>query len=254
MTHPHHEEYHMARARKSHGTGKEEVKPSRKLEPSYSTLVGGNKLVVYADLQREGDPYARVLILNFAAKYAARRFIDMLIHNDEWEWVDPIGPRKAIKTTGGVRISMFGNDLETLLDYKLSDDERAWEDDLVKQNTLRFKYGKHEAVKDDTDERHDGTAETLSDGGAKVSKSKRREPRTAKEPKVKVDKSSFVAATDIAKQFNLEGREIRGILRASDLKKPDIGWMWPKGSAELKEAEKVIKDGVKALTKKKGKK
>jgi hypothetical protein len=79
----------MARARKSHESGKEEVKSSRaKLEPAYSSN-GRDRFVVYADLQREGDPYARVLILKFQAKYAARRFIDMLIHTDEWEWTDP---------------------------------------------------------------------------------------------------------------------------------------------------------------------
>lgn len=235
----------MARTRKSHESGKEDVKSSRaKLEPAYAAN-GHDRYVVYADLQREGDPYARVLVLKFAAKYAARRFIDGLIHNDEWEWVDPIGSRKCIRTTGGVRISMFGDDLTMLLDYKLSEDERSWDDENMKQNTLRFKYGKHEAAKDDKDERDDGEGETLSDGGTAKTKSRRKEPRAAKEPKAKVDKSGFVSANDIGKQLNLEGREIRVILRASDLKKPDIGWMWPKGSPELKEAEKVIKAGMK---------
>jgi hypothetical protein len=243
----------MARARKSHDSGKEEVKSRTKLEPAYAAN-GRDRFVVYADLQREGDPYARVLILKFQAKYAARRFIDMLIHTDEWEWTDPIGPRKCIKTSTGVRISMFGNDLAMLLDYKLSEDERVWEDELVKQNTLRFKYGKHEAAKDDNAEQSDGTDETLSDGGVKASKSKRGSARTPKEPKVKIDKSGFVTAIQLAGDVKLEGREIRGILRASDLVKPDIGWMWPKGSTEAKEAEKIIKAGVKDLLKRKGKK
>jgi hypothetical protein len=248
----------MARARKSHDTGKEEVKTSHtKLEPPYSGKVGGNKYVVYADLQREGDPYARVLVLNFSATYAARYFIDLLIHNDTWEWVDSIGPRKCIRTSTGVRVSMFHDDLAMLLNCKRSEDERSWEDDLVKQNTLRFKYGTHEGAKatdNDNEEPEHGTDETLSDGGVKRIKSKGKGPRVTKEPKVKIDKSGFVTAIDIAGDSKLEGREIRGILRASDLKKPDVGWMWPKGSAELKAAEKVIKDGIKALLKKKGKK
>jgi hypothetical protein len=33
-----------------------------------------------------------------------------------------------------------------------------------------------------------------------------------------------------------------------------MGWMWPKGSPELKEAKKIIDAGIKALLKKKGKK
>lgn len=244
----------MARARKSHDTGKEEVKSSRSnLEPAYSSN-GRDRFVVYADLQREGDPYARVLILKFQAKYAARRFIDTLIHTDQWEWIDPIGPRKCIRTSTGVRISMFGDDLAMLLDYKLSEDERSWEDELVKQNTLRFKYGKHEAAKDDNEEHSHGTDETLSDGGVKASKSKRGSARTPKEPKVKVDKSGFVSAIELAADSKLEGREVRGILRSSGLVKPDMGWMWAKGSPELKEAKKIIDAGIKALLKKKGKK
>lgn len=246
----------MARARKSHDTGKEEVKSSRaNLEPAYSPKVGGNLLVVYADLQREGDPYARVLVLNFMAKYAARYFIDLLIHNDTWEWIEPLGSREALKTSGGVRISMFKDDLNKLMAYKMSEAERSWEDDLVKQNVLRFKYGTHEAAKKDDNEEHpDGSAETLSDGGVKASKSKRGSARTPKEPKVKVDKSGFVSAIELAADSKLEGREVRGILRSSGLTKPDIGWMWPKGSNELKEAKKIIDAGIKALLKKKGKK
>lgn len=246
----------MARSRKSHEAGKENVKTSSlKLKPAYSGKVGGDKFIVYADLQREGDPYARVLILKFAAEYSARGFINALIHNDSWQWVDPIGSRKCIRTETGVRISMFGNSLEELLTYKLSEEEKLWGDDQLKQNVLRFKYGTHEAVnKDDNKQPQDGADETLSDGGTSSKKSGRKEPKSSREPKVKVDKSGFTSANEIAAKFNLEGREIRGILRASDLKKPDIGWMWAKKSPELKQAEEVIKAGVKALTKKKGKK
>lgn len=241
----------MVRARKSHDSGKEEVKSSRgNLKPAYSGKVGGNKLVVYADLQRETDPYARVLILNFAAEYAARYFIDLLIKDDTWEWTDPIGSRKAIRTTGGTRISMFGDDLEKLLEYKMSPDERSWEDELIKQNTLRFKYGTHEAAKKDDNQEHaHGTTEALSDGGTKKTKSKRSEPRTPKEPKVKVDKSGFVSAIDIGKELKLEGREVRVALRASGMVKPDIGWMWPKDSKELKAARKAIEANLKKAKK-----
>lgn len=242
----------MARARKSHATNEEDVKSSRtKLKPAYSGKVGGNKFVVYADLQRESDPYARVLVLNFAAEYAARHFIDLLIHNDEWEWVDPIGSRKCIKTSTGVRISMFKDDLEMLLDYKMSEEEKTYENDQVKQSVLRFKYGTHEAAKreDDNEEQPDGADETLGDGRAKT-KSKRGTARTPKEPKVKVDKSGYVSANDIAKELKVEGREVRGALRASGMTKPDIGWMWPKDSKELKEARKTIEANLKKKSKK----
>lgn len=244
----------MARARKSHTTREEDAKSSRgKLKPAYSGKIGGNQFVVYADLQREADPYARVLVLNFAAEYAARHFIDLLIHNDDWEWVDPIGSRKCIKTTGGVRISMFKDDLQILLDYKMNEEERGYENEQVKQSVLRFKYGIHEGAKgrdDDNEEREDGTDETLGDGGTKKTKSKRGTARTPKEPKAKVDKSGYVSANDIAKELKVEGREVRGALRASGMTKPDLGWMWLKDSKELKEARKTIETNLK----KKGKK
>jgi hypothetical protein len=248
----------MARARKSHEAGEEKAKSSRtKLKPAYASNVGGNHLVVYADLQRESDPYARVLILNFAAEYAARHMIDLLIHNDEWEWVDPLGSRKCIKTTGGVRVSMFGDALAMLLDYKMSEEEKAWSDDLLTQNVLRFKYGVHEAAKksDDNEELEDGAGETLGEGRTVKPKSKRKEPRAPKEPKVKVDKSGYVSANDIAKELKVEGREVRGVLRGLGLTKPDIGWAWPKDSKELKDIRAKIEKGLKeGGKKKKGKK
>jgi len=236
----------MVRARKSHDSSEENAKSLRsKLKPAYAAS-GHNPYVVYCDLQRESDPYARVLILNFAAEYAARAFIDALIHNDEWEWVDPIGSRKAIRTTTGVRISMFRDDLEMLLKYKMTSEEKEWSDEQMKQHALRFKYGTHEAAnKDDNQELENGTPETLGGGRASKVKSGRKEPRTPKQPKVKVDKSGYVSANDIAKELKVEGREVRGVLRGSGLEKPDIGWAWPKDSKELKEMRKLIEKGLK---------
>lgn len=230
----------MARTRKSHESGKEDVKSSGpKLKPAYAAN-GRDAFVIYADLQREGDPYARVLVLKFAAEYAAQRFISTLIHNDEFEWIDPVGNRKCIKTTGGVRISMFGDDLQRILDYKCSEAEKTWEDEAMKQQALRFKYGTHEAAKKDDNEEPAHGADKILDGGATKSKSKRGTARAPKEPKIKVDKSDFVSAIDIAKELKLEGREVRVALRASGMVKPDIGWMWAKDSKELKEARKTI--------------
>lgn len=243
----------MARARKSHDKGEEDAKSSKhKLEPAYSSKVGGNHLVVYADLQRESDPYARVLILNFAAKYAARAFIDALIHNDEWESCEPVGAREGIKTATGVRITMFGKVLGELLEYKMSEAEKEWSDDQMKQMVLRFKYGTHEAARknDDTTELEDGTDETLGDNRAVKTKSKRKEPRAPKEPKAKVDKSGYVSANDIATELKVEGRIVRGILRGSGLTKPDIGWAWPKDSDELKKMRALIEKGIKEGKKK----
>ena len=242
----------VRRARKSHVSNEENTKSSKgKLKPPYGSA-GHNPFVVYCDLQRDSYPYARVLILNFAAEYAARYFIDLLIHNDTWEECEPVGTREGINTATGVRITMFGKTLWELLDYKMTAEEKEWADEEVKQQVLRFKYGTHEATRgrNDNEEELDGTDETLGDNTTKR-RPKRKEPRAPKTAKVKVDKSGYVSANDIAKELKVEGREVRGALRASGMKKPDVGWMWEKKSDELKEARKVIEKNLKTKAKKK---
>lgn len=239
----------VRRPRKSHEADKEKVKPSKSLEPAFGSKIGSNRYVVYADLQKENDPTPRILILNFAAKYAARWFIMKLIHNDEWTWIDPIGSRRCILTTGGVRISMFKDDLKELLEYKPTEAEAEWHDDWTSNSVLRFKYGQHEEVKKEhvVEEDSDGSD---GDSGTAKTKSKGKGPRAPKEAKAKIDKSGHVSANDIAKQLKAEGREVRGVLRSSDLEKPAHGWSWPEDSEELKQARKIIEDGLKTVAKK----
>lgn len=245
----------MARARKSHDTDEEEVKSRGKLKPAYASN-GRDRFVVYCDLTREGDPYPRVLILKFDAEYAARAFIDAVIHNDEYAECIPVGKREGIVTTTGVRITMFGKTLFELLEYRMSEAEKAWSDDQMKQMVLHFKYGTHEAAKksDDNEEPQNGADETLGGSSPAKTKFRRKEPRAPKEPKVKVDKSGYVSANDIAGEHKVEGRVVRGILRDNGCTKPDIGWMWPKDSKELKEMRSLIEKGLKTVAKKKGKK
>lgn len=243
----------VRRSRKSHAAGEEKVKPSRGIEPAYGGKPGSNPYVVYADLQKDGDPTPRILILNFAAKYAAAYFINKLIHGNTWEECEPIGSREGIRTASGVRITMFNKDIWPLLEYKPTDAEAAWEDEGVDKSVLRFKYGRHEEVKRRDDNEQD-EAGSDGDSGEGKTKPKRQKSSSPREPKAKVDKSGHVSANDIAKELKLEGREIRGILRGSKLEKPAHGWSWPKDSKELKEIRKLIEAGVKELKKKKGKK
>jgi hypothetical protein len=100
----------------------------------------------------------------------------------------------------------------------------------------------------------DGEA-TSEAGGSSLRRSGKRGSkavREKKQPKPKVDKSGLVSANEIAAELKVEGREVRGVLRSLGLTKPDVGWAWPKDSAELKDARKKIEEGLKAA--KKGKK
>jgi hypothetical protein len=253
----------MARARKSHDTDKENTKiPRRGLSPAYSAKAGGNQYVIYCSYTRDGDPYPRVLVLSFLATYAARYFVSRLIKDEEYEWHDWMDRDKMIITSSGIKIRAHANQLKEILDYEPTEAEKEWKDEQIIGNINRFKYADHEAnfrKISDPNAQEDSAGSDADDGGTNVPVSKRgtradKPAREKKERKPPVDKGGLVSANDIAKELKVEGREVRGVLRSTGMKKPDVGWAWPKDSAELKAARKSIEDGLKALAKKKAKK
>lgn len=230
----------MARRKKSSETGKEIAKTRNSLEPAYSGKAGGNKHVIYADVGKEGEKHRRVIVLSFLADYAARRFIDVIIGKDTYEWVKPIGGRFCIETESKIRISMYGEDaLKRLLDLELSEDELAWRDPRMEESALRLKFGatwepekkviETELVADEE------TGELVE-----VKKKKKKEPKEKKEKKPKIDKTGMVTATELAAKLKIEPRIFRGALRALGLPKPEGGWMWEKKAAK-EITEKVTK-------------
>lgn len=230
----------MVRSRKSHAVDEENTKLTRKLHPAYSGRAGGNIYVVYADYAQEGETISRVLVLNFLAEYAAAWFIQSLIHKDEYEWIDPIGSRECIRTSSDIRISMFGDDLTKLLNYKPSSDEEEWSDEEVHKSIMRFKYGKSEDKV---------THETIEDNDSEhPSSSKPERTRIVKEPKTRIDRTGMVSANDIAKELGVEGREVRGVLRGMKLIKPEGGWLFDKKTAE--DIRDKVKKGLKEAKKK----
>ena len=226
----------MARSRKSHDTTEEITKSHRGIKPPYSAKTGGNIYVVYADLRKETDEYARVLVMNFAEQYAARWFILSLIGNDEWEYAAPIGNRSCLRTSSGIRLSMFNDHLQSVIDYEPTEAELEWSDDSKKQSIAQFKYGRHESAKAKIDEESD-------DDRADTAEPKRKAARAPKEVKAKPDLSGYVSANDIAKELKVEAREVRGVLRSLQLVKPAHGWSWPKDEAE--KIKKQIEKGLK---------
>lgn len=212
----------MARSRKSHNSNEEKVKV-RGLEPPRGAC-GDNPYVIYCDLRREGEEHHRVLILNFKAKYAARRFIQKLLHGDGYEPCDPVGSRTGILTSSGIRITAYANQVDMLLEYEPTEAEAAWEDEQLSKSVLQFKYGSSESRTD--------LPVTPEERSEKREKSNRvREASPPKEKKTKVDTSGHVSANDIAKELKVEGREVRGVLRSLKLEKPAHGWSWPKDEA-----------------------
>lgn len=242
----------MARARKSHDLDEEKAKT--KLQPAWGKC-GDNPYVIYCDLTRDGDEYPRILVKNFKAKYAAKYMLTKLTHNDTWEECDPIGSRRGIITSGGVRITMSGDSLFMLLDYEPTGAELEWRDEQTEKHVLQFKYGSSEGAKR-RDEDQDGSgghdpevSQRESDANPPRDKHGDRSKRQPREPKSRVDTSGYVSANNIAAELKVEGREVRGVLRSLKLEKPAHGWSWPKVEAE-KIKEKVRAALKEAKTKK----
>lgn len=234
----------MARTRKSHTTDEEKAKPRSRLEPPYAKV---NPYVIYCDLRRTGEEHARVLILTFAAKYAARFMLDKLIREDEFEECSPVGHRTGIITSSGIRITMFDNMLPELLDYKRTEAEAEWRDDHVEKMVLQFKYGRSEyATEEPVEVVDEETGEVVT---VEKPKKQPKQPKPPKEVKPKFDATGYVSANDLATKLKVQGREVRGVLRALNLPKPDHGWSWPKDEAA--KIEKQVIEGLKNGKKKK---
>lgn len=236
----------MARARKSHISDEEKVKSRGGLEPPRAQT-GHNPYVIYADLKRDQDEHARVLILNFAAKYAAHYFINKLIHTDTWEECDPVGSRSGLMTASGVRVTMFDNQIWDLVNYEPTVAEASWQDDQIDKWVLAFKYGRGEGAKDElpihSPIRKAGESTDEEIPGPVPDRKRVVEKKPPKEVKPKLDTSGHTSANDIAKKLKVEGREVRGVLRALKLEKPSHGWSWPK--AEADKIEKQVVDMMK---------
>ena len=66
-------------------------------------------------------------------------------------------------------------------------------------------------------------------------------PKAKPAPKAKKEPASnVVTLAELCKEAKVNPKDARVKLRASKLKKSASSWEWPKGSAALKEAKKVI--------------
>lgn len=236
----------MARRTKSSQTDKEDVRRTVEgLKHPYPSKAGGGKYVIYADTKKQEEDHPRVLVLIFQEAYAAKRFITVLIGNDEWEEGEPIGSRRGIVTTGGVRITAFGDAIDELMQYELSSQEAEWRDQAMETAALRLRLGTHwEGKKEEVVEEQveDETTGELVTREVKVKKGKK-EKKEKPEKKPKLDKSGMVTAGDLAARLKIEPRIFRGALRSLKKVKPEGGWLWSKDEAEaiFKEVEKELK-------------
>lgn len=226
----------MVRARKSHATDEEKAKT--KLEPAYSEKVDGHRYVIYATYAQAGDPIGKVLVLKFKATYAAKQFAERLIAKDDYEWELWFDRDAMIITERGVKIRAHKDQMKEIMDHEYTEAEAEWRDDQLTRSVTQFLYGRRES-NDEVRSRNADDAERSTvlhkgsgDDCERTAPDRGRKERVPKrEPKPKLNTDGYVSANDIAKELKLEGREVRGALRALKLIKPDHGWSWPKDEA-----------------------
>ncbi len=206
--------------------------------------------VVYASKGRGEE--LRWLIEKWSTPQAARSMIEALKGDASYEL-----KRSASDTWNymlfedGMRISLRDDEQHTeVMELEFDDKEET-----TYPSVAWFKN--RERVESPT-----GGESDQAGSGDNVSKKSRRkaerklqgdQPRvnTDKQPKLKkprADKSGKISANDIAKELGLEGREVRGVLRAMGLVKPDGGWLFDEATAD--DIRKKVKDGHKKKAKK----
>lgn len=217
----------MARARKSHAPDEEKVKSRRAGPIEYP-------YVIYCSYHRDGEEYPRCLILKFTDPASARNMVDQVIANDEWEWQLWFERDDMVVTSKGIKIRAGGAQMREVMDVDPANVDRAEIKDV-----LVFKYGSPEGG------RKEEPVIIHKQSGGQIAEVLEKAPKPVKEKKPKIDTSGMVSANDIAKKLKVEGREVRGVLRAMKLEKPAHGWAWPKDEA-AKIEEKVsvaLKEG-----------
>lgn len=186
----------------------------------------------------------------FYGTYAARKFLDVLLKDVDWEFAKPneneVGhndPGKhLIECSNGIQVKAWKHDFD-VLDYEMTEEEEAWE--IPEPHIHQWYALRARADAGDPEptpmkyltkeERREAKREARE---ARRSEKAERAPRTPRP-----SKEGLVTAVEIAKEMGVDPKEARIALRASDEKKPDCGWAWDR--SEVERIKKVIKANLK---------
>lgn len=155
----------------------------------------------------------RLAFHNFYGRFAAKRFLDLVISNDPYTWLDDntilIANRIKVQGEGGT-------DLEAIIEHEDNKLEQQWE---MAEPYLQF---------------------AMSIRGEPKVKPTQAEPRPtrAKAPGRNRSRKTpgLVTVAQLADELGITSREARQRLRKSKIAKPDGGWQWPADeAAKIKE-------------------
>jgi hypothetical protein len=188
--------------RKPRKIGTEELKRTK-----YSTMANCGQV----DAPRFGfksTKYGKLDVCVFYAKFAAKMFLDLMIEDDDVEWLDD----NTIRTSQDVII--ISQQLRKIYDHKVTyDQERYYKLDESHQSRALII-------------RSDDQAKAFIPGEDPTSRR-----RTSR-------KGMFLMKT-IAEELGITPREARGILRTK-MKKPQHGWAW-RTAEEVQKIKSILK-------------
>lgn len=170
-------------------------------DPYGSSPKHAGKYVLYVTRHRD-ESGTQVIVMNFAAPYAARKFLDVLFEGDGLNWDDEC----TVRSETGIVVSTrwWPKRMKECVEHEYSIAELAWDlDKLYHDAARRFRYGEQ--------------PRELSP--------EQTEPRRARAPSgPRASRDGLVPIADVALQLNVTPRECRAALRKLKIEKPAAGW------------------------------
>lgn len=170
---------------------------------------------------RKGQKYYSTV---FYSKFAAHKFLMILVEDDEHRWLreDEIRVQNypeshpELITESGLWIK--GNGLKEIYDYEFKSNKvRRWRlPDFYYQTAIWFR----------SDVPYN--------------------PPPPQQKRDRISRKGMILIKDICKQLDMHPRDARGILRALDIKKPRHGWAW-RTKEEAEKIKQILKDSRRKL-------
>lgn len=184
-----------------------ETKEIFMLKEAFASPPGRPGKFVFA-IRRVGqqEPFA---IQVFAAKYAVKKYLEILVGNDEVVFEGP----QYLRTSSGLVVTNWNCErtytLQSVWEYEYTLEEMAWKmPEPHYSDALRIRRGKMTETESPTQHK----------------------PKRESTPRASRD--GLVSIGEIAAQLQKEPRELRKILRDKKIAKPAAGWAWPKDEVE----------------------
>lgn len=157
----------------------------------------------------------RLAFHNFYGRFAAKRFLDLVISNDPYTWLDDntILIANRIKVQGELK-----TDLEAIIEHEDDKLERQWEMAAPYPQFAMSIRGERPEPPTDKPQVEPRPTRAKAPG-----------PR-------KAPPTGLVTVAQLADELGITSREARQRLRKSNIAKPDGGWQWPADdAAKIKE-------------------